>query len=54
MPIGYDLYNEQIPEMSSDREHSSFHTKRNLFNSRRSGGKVHDAYDDVETNSEGD
>ena len=28
MPLNYDLYNEQIPEMSSDREASSFHTKR--------------------------
>ena len=53
MPYNYDLYNEQIPEMSSDREASSFHTKKHLFRSSRDGGKVGDAYyDGTETNSD--
>lgn len=42
MPFFKDLYDEQIPEMSSDREASSFHTKRFL----RQSGKSGNVYDD--------
>ena len=36
VPLNYELYNEQIPEMSSDREASSFHTRRFTKARRRS------------------
>ena len=37
VPLYKDIYEEHIPEMSSDREASSFHTKRFLHKSGRSG-----------------
>ena len=46
MPLNYDLYNEQIPEMSSDREASSFHTRRFTKARRRSlDGDDDDSFD---------
>lgn len=43
VPYFRDIYEEHIPEMSSDREASSFHTKRQfLQKSHRSGSKVYD------------
>lgn len=49
VPLYKDIYDEHIPEMSSDREASSFHTKRYLHKSGRSG-KIYDegAYSDDE------
>ena len=50
VPHFRDIYEEHIPEMSSDREASSFHTKRHFLN--RSGSKVEDylrsSHDDSE------
>ena len=37
VPYFKDIYDEHIPEMSSDREASSFHTKKWLHKSGRSG-----------------
>lgn len=52
VPHFQDIYHEHIPEMSSDREASSFHTKRQfLAHSRRSGSKIDDlqrSHDDSE------
>jgi len=47
VPLYQDIYDEQIPEMSSDREASSFHTKRfgNLAVSGRGESKVYDDLD---------
>ena len=45
MPLNYDLYNEQIPEMSSDREASSFHTRRFTKARRRSLDGDDDSFD---------
>ena len=43
VPHFRDIYEEHIPEMSSEREASSFHTKRQfLQKSGRSGSKVDD------------
>jgi len=49
VPLYQDIYDEHIPEMSSDREASSFHTKRYgaLAVSGRSGHKVYDDIDIV-------
>ena len=48
VPFNKDLYDEHIPEMSEAHEQSSFHTKRNLHRSGRSG-KV---YDDLTTDDD--
>lgn len=42
MPFFKDLYDEQIPEMSSDFEASSFHTKAMLAKSGRDGTQIDD------------
>ena len=46
VPYFKDIYDEHIPEMSSDREASSFHTKRFLHKSGRSGQVYDDDYSD--------
>ena len=46
VPYFKDIYDEHIPEMSSDREASSFHTKRFLHKSNRSGQVYDDDYSD--------
>ena len=48
VPFYKDIYEEHIPEMSSDREASSFHTKKYLNKSGRSG----QVYDENNTISE--
>ena len=42
VPYFKDIYDEHIPEMSSDREASSFHTRKYLQKSSRRSGKVYD------------
>jgi len=52
VPLYQDIYDEHIPEMSSEREASSFHTKRQF----RKSGKVFNEEDDedIDSKSEGE
>lgn len=50
VPLYKDIYDEHIPEMSSDREASSFHTKRYLQESGRQGAHRSRVYSDSEDN----